>query len=228
MGLASHIQSEGARKGWGKTGSDTCRSHPGGYGMTDYVVIGGGIVGSSATYRLARSGLSVTLVDRGDDGYATAAGAGIISPGTSFRPPPPFYPLAAAAVAYYPHLLDHLAEDGEGDTGYDTPGAIFVASTEEEAARLPQLQHRAEERLAQGVPGIGSVTALSGKEAKELFPALADVPAAFSVSGSSRVNGRLMQAALQRAARKRGANVVHGRAELAVEGDTLTHVMVDG
>src|SRR5512146_1102764 len=78
----------------------------------DVIVIGGGIVGASAAYRLARSGARVTLVDRADAGQATAAGAGIISPGTSFKPPAAFFSLAFPAVAYYEELLAHLAEDG--------------------------------------------------------------------------------------------------------------------
>src|SRR5262249_32647471 len=61
--------------------------------VDDVIVIGGGIVGASAAYRLARSGARVTLLDRADAGQATAAGAGIISPGTSYQPPAAFFPL---------------------------------------------------------------------------------------------------------------------------------------
>ncbi|MDP9469628.1 MAG: FAD-dependent oxidoreductase, partial [Chloroflexota bacterium] len=66
------------------------------------VVIGGGVVGASAAYHAARAGATVTLVDREDSGQATAAGAGIIAPGTSLRPLPAFFPFASAAVAAYP------------------------------------------------------------------------------------------------------------------------------
>ncbi|MDB4898037.1 MAG: dependent oxidoreductase, partial [Firmicutes bacterium] len=44
--------------------------------MTNVIVIGGGIVGASAAYRLARAQVNVTLVDRSDPGQATAAGSG--------------------------------------------------------------------------------------------------------------------------------------------------------
>jgi len=47
-------------------------------------VIGGGLVGASAAYRLACHGARVALVDRADQGQATAAGAGILAPGTRF------------------------------------------------------------------------------------------------------------------------------------------------
>ena len=40
--------------------------------MGGIVVIGGGVVGAAATYHLARHGYTVTLIDRSDDGQATA------------------------------------------------------------------------------------------------------------------------------------------------------------
>src|SRR4029450_3947999 len=107
------------RSGWRAQGM-------GGTAAQDVIVIGGGLVGWSTAYRLARAGLGVAVVDRADPGYATAAGAGIIAPRTSFRPLPAFYPFGSAAVAYYPNLLAELAEDGETDTGYDVVGCLFI------------------------------------------------------------------------------------------------------
>src|SRR5437588_2153553 len=103
------------------------------------VVIGGGIVGSSAAYGLARDGVDVTLVDRADEGHATAAGAGIVSPGISARADEESFALAAASVAYYPRLLQWLAEDGERETGYEVVGGLFVATDAAEAAELPDM-----------------------------------------------------------------------------------------
>jgi D-amino-acid dehydrogenase len=84
-------------------------------------VIGGGIVGSSAAYRLARRGVRVTLIDRADQGHATAAGAGIVLPATSFRAPPAQNSLAYRAAAYYPELVASLRDDVITGTGYATP-----------------------------------------------------------------------------------------------------------
>src|SRR5919202_590265 len=98
-------------------------------GMGEMIVVGGGVVGSAAAYHLARQGRAVTLIDRADAGQATAAGAGIISPGTGF-PAGPLLALATAATAFYQPLLAQLAEDGAGDTGYATCGGLFVATTE--------------------------------------------------------------------------------------------------
>lgn len=196
--------------------------------MPDIVVIGGGIVGAAAAYRLARSGVQVTLVDRNDPGQATAAGAGIIAPGTSLRPLPAFYPIAARAMAFYPELLAQLAEDGETETGYEVVGSLFVASDEQEAARLDEVQRLMEERRDQGMPGIGEVRRLDGREARELFPALADLPGALHVPGSARLDGRLMRDALLRAAEKRGATMLRGDARPVRDGERVTGVEVGG
>jgi len=52
----------------------------------DATVIGGGVVGSAVAYHLARDGHDTLLLDRRDEGRATDAGAGILSPPTSSRP----------------------------------------------------------------------------------------------------------------------------------------------
>jgi D-amino-acid dehydrogenase len=196
--------------------------------MNEVIVIGGGIVGASAAYRLARANVRVTLIDRADQGQATAAGAGIISPATSVRPSPPFFALAFHAVKYYPEMLDYLAEDGETTTGYTQAGAIFVATNDEEAAQLPGIMETAAERRDAGMLNIGETTLISGKEAKELFPALADVVGAIYATGSARVDGRLLRDALRRGAEKHGATVRSGSAEPVRENGRITHVTVDG
>jgi len=195
--------------------------------MSDVVVIGGGIVGASAAYHLARSGLSVTLVDRADKGQATAAGAGIISPATSVKPPAAYFPLAFKAVEHYPTLLAYLAEVGEAETGYEVAGALFVATSDEEAARLPAVQRLVEERQLAGVGHIGAVSRVGAVGARDLFPALGHIEDAFHVAGAARVDGRLLRDALQRAAQKRGATVMRGDATLARAGEGV-QVTVDG
>ncbi len=190
--------------------------------MDDVMVIGGGIVGASAAYRLARSGVRVTLIDRADPGQATAAGAGIISPGTSYKPPSAFYPLAFRAVAYYEELLAQLAEDGEAHTGYETVGLLHIATSEEEAARLPELSSLFQERRAAGVKNLGDIQLLEAHEAQQLFPALGAIHGAIYTSGAARVDGRLLRDALRRAAQRHGASLVTGSAALARgDGDTI-------
>lgn len=191
--------------------------------MPDVVVIGGGIVGAGAAYRLARAGARVTLVDRADTGHATAAGAGIVSPGTSVGRPPAYHVLVDAAVAYYREVLAQLAEDGEPATGYDRCGAIFITVDDAETARLGEIEAQLAAKRAAGVANIGEVTRLDARAARELFPALGDIQTGLHVAGAARVNGRLMRDAL-----RRGATIRPGSAELQRHGDRVTGVRVDG
>ena len=193
----------------------------------EVVVIGGGIVASSAAYRLARAGARVTLVDRADAGHATAAGAGIISPGTSARSGGPVFALAAASVAFYPELLAQLAADGELATGFETVGGLFIALNDQESERLPAVMRQAVERAAT-TSGIGEVTPVDARQARELFPALAEIAAGFHVAGAARVNGRLIRQALQQAAVKRGTRLLLGDARPLRQAKRVVGVEVDG
>ncbi|HEY8445776.1 MAG TPA: FAD-dependent oxidoreductase [Thermomicrobiales bacterium] len=197
-------------------------------GSWDSIIIGGGLLGWSTAYRLVRAGARVLVIDRADAGHATQAGAGIISPGTSFRPLPAFFPFASAAVADYPRLLEELAEDGETDTGYEVCGQLLIARDEDEAARLPEALRLLTERRDQGMGNIGELTRLDSAGARALFPPLADIPGAIHVAGAARVDGRRLRGAIRQASERRGATVLTGDAVPVVEGDRVTGVRVDG
>ena len=98
----------------------------------DVAIVGGGLLGWSAAYRLVKDGLSVCVADLVQEGVATNAGAGIIAPGTSVRISPAGLLIGGAAVQYYPELLAELGSDGEMNTGYATVGALFVARDDDE------------------------------------------------------------------------------------------------
>jgi D-amino-acid dehydrogenase len=114
------------------------------------------------------------------------------------------------------------------ETGYDTVGALLVATTDAEAAYLLEAQRFAEDRRAAGVQGIGKVSMIDGRQAQGLFPALADIPAALHIAGTARVDGRLMREALRRAAEHLGATILTGSAELTRAGNGRVKVTVDG
>lgn len=196
--------------------------------MNRTVVIGGGIVGASAAYHLARENVPTVLVDRRDHGRATSAGAGIVAPGTSLRDIPPFYELARPAVRYYPELIEALRSVDAGDTGYATCGKLFLAEDDEEAARLDDLKALFEERKAMGMPNLGEMTFLDARQASELFPAVQEVARALWIPGAARVDGALLRDAMTHAAEHHGAEVVLGHASLLLDGARVTGVVVDG
>jgi D-amino-acid dehydrogenase len=189
-------------------------------GMAERViVVGGGIAGSGAAYWLARRGVHVTLVDRADPGHATAAGAGIVSPATSFGAPPEWYPLAFRSVDFYPDLMAGLAGDGIADTGYTVPGGLVVAPE----PMLADAYRLLGERRAAGVANIGDLSLLDEAGTRKLFPPLAPGTRAIHLPAMGRVNGRILRDALQQAARGRGAEIRRSAATLAVGGASGGH-----
>jgi len=194
--------------------------------MARVVVVGGGIVGASAAFHLARHGTGTILIDRQDTGRATSAGAGIIAPGTSMRSLPAFYAFARPAVTYYPELVSLLEEAGAGDTGYEVCGKLFIARTDAEARKLDDVLALMRTRREAGMPNLGDMQVIDGAAAKALFPALADVPAAIHIKEAARVDGGLMRDALTAGARHHGAEVVHGEASLVVQGGKVSGVAV--
>ncbi|HUK89845.1 MAG TPA: FAD-dependent oxidoreductase, partial [Blastocatellia bacterium] len=64
----------------------------------DAIVIGGGIIGCSIALKLAQSGLSVTVFERGRAGQeASWAAAGMLSPQTDAIQRSPFFDLGMAS-----------------------------------------------------------------------------------------------------------------------------------
>lgn len=196
--------------------------------MTTIAVVGGGIVGASAAYSLARAGITTVLIDGETEGRATSAGAGIIAPGTSLRPLPPFFELARPAVAYYPQLVEQFTELGITDAGYEVCGKLVVAETDEMAAQLPEMKSLFEQRRDDGMPNMGDITDISVAEAQRMLPILGDMRAAMHISDAARVDGAKMRTALTAAAEKLGARTIHGYAELSVQGSAVTSINVAG
>ena len=71
---------------------------------------------------------------------------------------------------------------------------------------------------------MGATSLLSPREARALFPPLRDDLAGLHVAGGARVDGRRMAAGLLRAAKRLGARVIEGHAELLAAGSRVTGV----
>lgn len=196
--------------------------------MSKVVVVGGGIVGASAAFHLARDGVETVLADRRDAGRATSAGAGIVAPGSSLRDSPGFYHLALPAVAHYPELVAALGEVDAGETGYQVCGKIFLAETDEQAWDLDNVLALFDERRANGMPNLGEIQDIDGREAQRLFPALGVVPRALYIPEAARVDGALMRDALTTGARHYGAQVMLGAAKPVMDQGRVIGISCDG
>ncbi|MFI0418085.1 NAD(P)/FAD-dependent oxidoreductase [Spongiactinospora sp. 9N601] len=176
---------------------------------THIAIVGSGIVGSAAAYRLCRMGVAVTVIDRpAGGGQATAAGAGIVCPWVDHEGDDAWYRLARESARGYPELVAELAEDGEDDCGHASTGALLAADDATELEGVTALLHR----RRQGAPEIGDISPVDDPGAA--FPPLAGGLAAVHVGGAARVDGRALRDALLRAAARRGAVLRTGTARL--------------
>ncbi len=164
--------------------------------MFEAAVIGGGIVGISAAYHLVRAGVPTVLFDRRDEGRATDAGAGILSPGVGIGHP--FLELFPRAFDYYLTLVEELGASHGEQTGFATCARLVVAATGDEVEAF----ERALGRLASARGD--DVQEISPREAQQLFPPLASVERALYDSRAGRMDGRLFERCARRAAEKLG------------------------
>ena len=162
------------------------------------MVVGGGLVGTALAYELAHRGVAVVVVDRGDPGRASDAGAGILSPETSQDPEPGAFAVGRAAAKHYESLVDRLGADGDADTGYARTGSLLVAERPGDDATM---EAASELILGRDV----GVEELDPEDARRYFPILGTVRRALYNPDGRRVDGRVLRRALQAAAERRGA-----------------------
>ncbi len=101
-------------------------SHP------DVAIIGGGIIGLTSAYFLARAGASVAVCDRGDLGReASWAGAGIIPPGNPDRAATPIDKLRGIGSVRFAEVSSELRDLTGIDNGYRRCGGIEFLTAED-------------------------------------------------------------------------------------------------
>jgi glycine oxidase len=101
----------------------------------DILIIGGGIIGLTTAYFLAKKGQKVTVLDRGELGQeASWAGAGIIPPGNPERAATPLDQLRARSVSLLPVFSAELKQLTGLDNGYRVCGGIEFLTPEDEYA----------------------------------------------------------------------------------------------
>src|SRR5262249_20772221 len=131
----------------------------------DVAIVGGGIIGLTCAYLLAKAGLTVEVLDRSDLGReASWAGAGIIPPGNPEQAATSIDKLRAIGSAGVPLFSDDRGERPGIDTGYRRCGGVeFFRPGDEYALPLWRAEGIAFEKLTR-------------ERLKELEPAVGDVP----------------------------------------------------
>lgn len=117
--------------------------------MTDVVIAGGGIIGASIAWQLARHGLSVILCDAAQTGAeASSAAAGMLSAGGEFDAPSPELQFAISSLAQYPAFISELEADSGLAIEFRQTGAVQIAFT---SADLDFVTKRAATQRAAGI-----------------------------------------------------------------------------
>lgn len=103
--------------------------------MSDFVIVGGGVIGMMSALQLADAGHEVTLVDRHACGRESSwAGGGIVSPLYPWRYSAPISRLSSWSEGYYPELALRLLEETGVDPEYRQKGLLYLRVDDEERA----------------------------------------------------------------------------------------------
>lgn len=190
----------------------------------DAVVVGGGLVGLSTAYQLVNRGANTLLLDRHDPGRATDAGAGILSPESSTELET-WYNFGLVSVRYYDELIPRLQAEQSGETGYSVCGKLLLAVSEDELPQFEESKRVIFDRQARRNDDKEPLRQIDVGEVRALFPAVGAVAGAIYQPQAGRVDGRLLAAAVRRAALGQGLTVLDSSVErLRMEGDQVTGV----
>ncbi|MFI6531181.1 glycine oxidase ThiO [Nonomuraea sp. NPDC050547] len=182
-----------------------------------HVIVGGGVVGLSVAWRLARSGRPVTVVDPAPASGATHAAAGMLAPVSEVTfTEEPLLRLGAASLARWPGFAAELTADAglaAGALDYRADGTLDVAFGADDLAVL--------EETAGFMEKLGlRVERLSGRECRRLEPMLApSVRGGLLAPDDAWVDPRRVAGALLAALERLGVPIVRARVRELLRGD---------
>jgi sarcosine oxidase subunit beta len=163
---------------------------------TEVLIIGGGVIGSSIAYHVARQGRKVLVVERAtiasEPTASWASAGGVRRQGRD----PAEAQLASEAIARWPTLEAEL----EAAVHYRQGGNLLVAENDDEAQRLIALVKK------QNDMGFADVRLVDRKELRELMPCVGEHILAGSYSpADGQADPALTTRAFANAAQRQGA-----------------------
>ncbi|WP_236939928.1 GcvT family protein [Falsihalocynthiibacter arcticus] len=165
-----------------------------------YVIVGGGIVGCSVAYHLAKMGhTDIVLLEQGQLSCGTTwHAAGLVGQLRS-------QPAMTNLIKYSTELYAQLEAETGLATGWKQCGSVTVARTED---RMTMLLRTAAAARAQGV----EVEVISPKEAQDKWPVMQvdDVIGGLWMPSDGKANPTDLTQSLAKGARMRGAKIIEG------------------
>lgn len=186
----------------------------------DHIIIGGGVIGCSIAYRLAKEGLSVAIFDAGKAGKASMAAGGMLGAQNEFERENPLLRMALESRMMFPTLRDELLFETGIDIELRTAGLIKTAATESERDDL----HRQFRFLSEKDP---SIQWLEPKEVPEIEPCMTSRTAgAILLEKDHQVKAPLLAQACLRAAKNSGVHVYEETKvrRLVIQQDQITGI----
>lgn len=187
----------------------------------DVCIIGGGIVGASIAYHLTKNGKSVLLFDRKDKGRATSAGAGIISPPTTFTNNEILYQFQLEAGKYYPILNNELTLEHELFTSFQTHPKIVISLDEDEVSKFKTVRDKIlERREKESYPSESVLYTINQEVLRSRFPNIRFTEFAKTAlinENGAKINGSIFTNALLEAAQNLGLKVKQNSVEILIE-----------
>ncbi len=192
----------------------------------DVAVVGGGVIGLSVGWRLARRGLAVAVFDAGPAGGGTSSAAtGMLAAAAEHEPGgEALLALCRESLGLWPGFRDALEADAGLAIDYGSQGTLVVAVGRDEVDRL-RARHALQLRSGLDARWMGASAVL------DLEPGLRpNVAGGIFCPGDHQVDPRLTLAALRAAFLARGGLLFEGATveRLDMSGSAVTGVVVDG
>jgi glycine oxidase len=191
----------------------------------DVAIAGGGLIGATIAFELARASLQVALFDRHEPGEASSwAAAGILSPAPENAGMISIVPLGRASLQLYPEFVAAVEEISGQSAGYRARGtleALFSTDAQEKLSTIIALHH-----------GLGlRAEPVRAEDAREMEPALSpELEAAVFRPDEACVDNRALTKAVLTAAERSGVQTFTGSnvQSIAKNGRRCDGFVVDG
>jgi glycine oxidase len=191
----------------------------------DVAIAGGGLIGGTIAFELARTGLHVALFDRHQPGEgASWAAAGILSPAPENAGMISTVPLSRASLRLYPAFVAAVEEISGQSVGYRARGtleALFSTDAQAKLSTIIALHH-----------GLGlKAEPVSAEDAREMEPTLSpELEAAVFRPDEACVDNRALTKAVLTAAERSGVETFAASnvESIAKNGGRCAGLVVDG